>query len=46
MMDQLRITSIRPGRNGSDPQSPNYANYDEYITARPSRDNVASTTGK
>jgi hypothetical protein len=29
MMDQLHIDSIRPGRNGSNPQSPNYANYDE-----------------
>ena len=29
MMAQLGITSIRPGRNGSDPKHPNYANYDE-----------------
>src|SRR5689334_18143483 len=29
MMDQLHITSIRPGRNGNNPESPNYANYDE-----------------
>jgi hypothetical protein len=29
MMDQLGIKSIRPGRNGSNAQSPNAANYDE-----------------
>ena len=29
MMDLLRITSLRPGRNGSNPDAPNYANYDE-----------------
>jgi hypothetical protein len=29
MMDQLHITSLRPGANGSNPQAPNYANYDE-----------------
>jgi hypothetical protein len=29
MMELLNITSIRPGRNGSNPQSPNAANYDE-----------------
>ncbi len=29
MMDQLGIKSIRPGRNGSNPKSTNYANYDE-----------------
>jgi hypothetical protein len=29
MMDQLHIPSLRPGRNGSNPQAPNYANYDE-----------------
>jgi hypothetical protein len=28
-MDLLKMTSIRPGRNGSNPQDPNYANYDE-----------------
>ena len=29
MMDQLHITSLRRGRDGSDPHSPFYANYDE-----------------
>ncbi len=29
MMDQLHITSLRSGRNGSDPKDPNFANYDE-----------------
>lgn len=29
MMDQLHITSLRPGRDGMNPQSPNAANYDE-----------------
>ena len=29
MMDQLHITSLRPGRNGTNPQDPTYANYDE-----------------
>jgi hypothetical protein len=29
MMDQLHMTSLRPGRNGSNPQAANYANYDE-----------------
>jgi hypothetical protein len=29
MLDQLHISSLRPGRNGSNPQAPNYANYDE-----------------
>jgi hypothetical protein len=29
MMELLHITSLRPGRNGMNPQSPNYANYDE-----------------
>ena len=29
MMEQLHITELRPGRNGSNPQAPNYANYDE-----------------
>jgi hypothetical protein len=29
MMDQLHISSLRPGRNGSNPQAENYANYDE-----------------
>src|SRR6202790_2444949 len=29
MMDQLHITSLRQGANGSNPQAPNYANYDE-----------------
>ncbi len=29
MMDQLKITSLRSGANGSNPQAPNYANYDE-----------------
>src|SRR5215468_10636409 len=29
MMDLLKITSLRPGANGSNPQAPNYANYDE-----------------
>ncbi len=29
MMDLLGITSLRPGVNGSNPQAPNYANYDE-----------------
>ena len=29
MMDQLHITSLRGGRNGTDPKDPNYANYDE-----------------
>jgi hypothetical protein len=29
MMDLLKITSLRPGRNGTNPDAPNYANYDE-----------------
>ncbi len=29
MMDQLGIKTIHPGRNGSNTNSPNYANYDE-----------------
>ncbi|MGD8787224.1 MAG: hypothetical protein PVJ60_07355 [Phycisphaerales bacterium] len=29
MMDLLKITSLRPGRNGMNPQAENYANYDE-----------------
>jgi hypothetical protein len=29
MMGLLGISSIRPGRNGMNPQAPNYANYDE-----------------
>jgi hypothetical protein len=29
MLDQLGITSIRPGANGNDPSAPNAANYDE-----------------
>ncbi len=29
MMNQLGITSIRPGANGNDPNAPNAANYDE-----------------
>ena len=29
MLDQLKITSLRPGANGSNPQAPNFANYDE-----------------
>jgi hypothetical protein len=29
MMDLLHITSLREGANGSNPQAPNYANYDE-----------------
>jgi hypothetical protein len=29
MMELLGITSLRPGRNGMDPNAPNYANYDE-----------------
>src|SRR5689334_11556931 len=29
MMDLLHIASLRQGRNGSNPQAPNYANYDE-----------------
>ena len=29
MMDQLHITSLRPGADGSHPQAPNAANYDE-----------------
>jgi hypothetical protein len=29
MMEQLHIAELRPGRNGSNPQAPNYANYDE-----------------
>ena len=29
MMNLLGIKSLRPGRNGMDPNAPNYANYDE-----------------
>ena len=29
MMNLLHITSLRPGRNGMNPQAENYANYDE-----------------
>jgi hypothetical protein len=29
LMDLLHITSLRPGANGSNPQAPNAANYDE-----------------
>lgn len=28
-MQLLGITSLRPGANGTNPQAPNYANYDE-----------------
>jgi len=34
MLDLLHIETLRPGRNGSNPQAPNYANYDE-STANP-----------
>ena len=34
MMDQLHITSLRGGANGTDPKDPHYANYDE-STANP-----------
>ncbi len=34
MMDLLHITALRNGANGSNPQAPNYANYDE-STANP-----------
>jgi hypothetical protein len=29
LMETLHITELRPGRNGSNPQAANYANYDE-----------------
>ncbi len=29
MLDLLKITALRPGANGSNPQAANYANYDE-----------------
>jgi hypothetical protein len=29
MMNQLHIASLRPGRNGTNPQDPTFANYDE-----------------
>ncbi len=29
MMDLLKITALRPGKDGSHPNAPNYANYDE-----------------
>src|SRR3954471_5475402 len=29
IMDLLHIAELRPGRNGSNPQAANYANYDE-----------------
>ena len=29
LMDLLHITSLRSGRNGTNPQAANYANYDE-----------------
>ncbi len=29
MMDLLKITSLRPGKNGTNPQDPTFANYDE-----------------
>ncbi len=29
MMEQLHISDLRPGKNGSNKQSPDYANYDE-----------------
>jgi len=29
MMEQLHIASLRPGRNGTDPANPMFANYDE-----------------
>src|SRR5215470_11224049 len=29
LLDLLKITSLRPGRNGSNKADPNYANYDE-----------------
>ncbi len=34
MMDLLKITSLRPGKNGSDRTAANYANYDE-VKANP-----------
>jgi hypothetical protein len=29
LLEILHIQELRPGRNGSNPQAPNYANYDE-----------------
>ncbi|HYE74064.1 MAG TPA: acetylxylan esterase, partial [Blastocatellia bacterium] len=29
MLDQLKITSLRPGANPNDPKAPNAVNYDE-----------------
>ena len=29
LMDLLHISALRTGANGSNPQAPNYANYDE-----------------
>ena len=48
MLDQLKITSLRPGANGSNPEAPNYANYDEskVMTYPPLPDPLTMKNGK
>lgn len=48
MLDQLKITSLRPGANGSNPEAPNFANYDEskVMTYPPLPDPLTMKNGK
>lgn len=48
MLDQLKITALRSGANGSNPQAPNYANYDEskVMTYPPLPDPLTLKNGK
>ena len=48
MLDQLKITALRPGANGSNPEAPNYANYDEskVMTYPPLPDPLTLKNGK
>jgi hypothetical protein len=48
MLDQLKITALRPGANGSNPEAPNYANYDEskVMTYPPLPDPLTMKNGK
>ena len=48
MLDLLKITSLRPGANGSNPEAPNFANYDEskVMTYPPLPDPLTMKNGK
>ncbi len=48
MLDQLKITSLRPGANGSNPEATNFANYDEskVMTYPPLPDQLMLKNGK